>query len=108
MGASTTEVLEMKAAFLIIAPAVLAGCATTAGDATERRVVYACNYGANLTVTYAPSVARIESEAGTVTLRQRPSAPGFWYESGTHTLSGSGDEIIYKVGHMAPKQCRAT
>lgn len=98
----------MKAAFLIIASAIFAGCSTIAGDASERRVVYVCNYGPNLTVAYAPSVARIESADGTVTLRQRPSGSGFWYESGTHSLRVSGDEITYKDRHMAPRQCRAT
>ena len=96
----------MKAAGLIVASAVLAGCSTVADDA-ERRVVYACSYGPNLTVVYAPSVARIESPEGTVTLRQRTSGSGFWYESATHSLRGSGDEITYKDRQMSPKQCRA-
>ncbi len=98
----------MKAAFLIVAAGVLAGCSTVAGDASERHVVYACNYGPNLTVVYAGSVARIESADGTVTLRQRTSGTGFWYESATHSLRGSGDEITYKDRQMALKQCRAT
>ena len=98
----------MKAAFLIVASAVLSGCSTVAGDASERRVVYACNYGPNLTVVYAQSVARIESAEGTVTLRRRASDSGFWYESATHSLRGSGDEITYKDRQMAPRQCHAT
>ena len=98
----------MKAAILINASAVLAGCSTFAGNASERRVVYACNYGPNLTVTYARSAARIESADGTVTLRQQRSASGFWYESATHSLRGSGDEITYKDRQMAPRQCHAT
>ena len=98
----------MKAAVLIVTSAALAGCSTIASDAPERRVVYACNYGPNLTVAYAGSVARIESADGIVTLRQRPSGSGFWYESGTHSLRGSGDEITYTDRHMAPRQCRAT
>ena len=105
---SATRGPEMKAAYLIVASAVLAGCSTIAGDATERRVVYACNYGPNLTVAYSQSVASIESEGGTVTLRQRRSGSGFWYESATHSLRGKGDEITYIDRQMAPKQCRAT
>lgn len=108
MGVAATKELEMQAAFPIIASAILAGCSTIAGDASERRVVYECNYGPNLTVTYAQSVARIESVDGTVTLRQRPSSSGFWYESGTHSLRGSGDEITYVDRQMAPRLCRAT
>jgi len=98
----------MRAAFLIVTLAVLAGCSTIAGDATERRVVYVCNYGPNLTVAYARSEARIESADGTVTLRQRTSGSGFWYESATHSLRGKGDEITYIDRQMAPRQCRAT
>ena len=97
----------MKAAMLIVASAVLAGCSTIAGDGGERRVVYACNYGPNLTVVYSHSTARIESADGTVTLEQRPAASGFWYESATHSLRGSGNEITYKDRQMAPRQCRA-
>ena len=98
----------MKAAWLIVTPAVLAGCSTIAGEASERRVVYACNYGPNLTVAYSRSTARIESAEGTVTLNQRPAVSGFWYESATHSLRGSGNEITYKDRQMAPRQCRAT
>ena len=100
----------MKAALLIVATAgsaVLAGCSTITGDASDRQVVYACNYGPNLTVTYGRSSARIESADGTVTLRQRPSNAGSWYESATHSLRVNGDEITYKDRQMAPRQCRA-
>ena len=98
----------MKAAILIAASAVLAGCSTIAGQPSERRVTYACNYGANLTVVYGRSFARIESADGAVTLSQRPSGTGFWYESATHSLRGSGNEISYKDRQMAPRQCRAS
>jgi len=98
----------MKAAFLTMSMVLLAGCSTIADDGGERRVVYACNYGPNLTVVYAPSVARIESTDGAVTLRQRPSGSGFWYEDATHSLRGKGDDITYQDRQMAPKQCRAT
>lgn len=101
----------MKAAVLIIASAAsvgLAGCSTITGHASERRVTYACNYGPNLTVVYGRSFARIESANGTVTLSQRPSGSGFWYESVTHSLRGSGKEITYKDRQMAPRQCHAT
>lgn len=97
----------MKAAYPIMVSAALAGCSTFSGSATERRVIYSCNYGPSLTVTYARSVARVESVDGTVTLRQRPSGSGFWYESATHSLRGQGDEITYTDRQMAPRQCRA-
>jgi membrane-bound inhibitor of C-type lysozyme len=97
----------MKASYLIATSAILAGCSTITGGASERRVAYACNYGPNLTITYAGAVARIQSADGTVTLRQRPSGSGFWYESATHSLRGKGDEISYADRQMAPKQCRA-
>lgn len=95
----------MKAAYLIVT-SVLAGCATVAGAPTERRVEYVCNYGPKLTVVYAPSVARIESGEGSVTLKQRRSASGFWYESATHSLRGKGDEVTYIDRQMAPRVCK--
>jgi len=98
----------MRIALLVATSAILAGCATLGGGKPgERRVTYACNYGPNLTVVYAPSVARIESPDGTVTLEQRPSGSGFLYESATHSLRGKGNEITYTDRQMAPRQCRA-
>ena len=97
----------MKAALLIGSSIVLAGCATFKGDASQRRVTYACNYGPNLTVTYAQATARVESADGTVTLNQRPSNSGFRFESATHSLRGVGDQIKYIDRQMAPKECRA-
>ena len=97
----------MKALLWIIGLAVVAGCSTFSGKPAERRVAYACNYGPNLTIFYGQSTARIESEDGSVTLKQRTSASGFWYESVTHSLRGQGDEITYKDRQMAPRQCRA-
>ena len=97
----------MKAAFLIATSVILVGCATVEGDATQRRVTYACNYGPNLTVTYAQASARVESADGIVSLNQRPSGSGFWFESMTHSLRGVGDEITYIDRQMAPRQCHA-
>jgi membrane-bound inhibitor of C-type lysozyme len=97
----------MKALQLIAASALLAACATITGKGGERRVTYACNYGPDLTITYAGSDARIQSEDGMVTLPQRPSGSGFWYESATHSLRGKGREITYLDRQMAPKQCLA-
>ena len=102
---SSTKDEEMKVALLIATSVALAGCATFKGDATQRRVTYACNYGPNLTVTFAQAMARVESADGTVTLEQRPSNSGFWFESVTHSLRGSGDEITYSDRQMAPRQC---
>ena len=98
----------MKPALLIISLSVLAGCATTGGKASERHVTYACNSGPNLVITYGPYTASIESSEGTVTLRQRPSSSGFWYESATHSLRVNGNDITYKDRQMAPRQCHAT
>jgi len=98
----------MKLPFLIVIPVILAGCTTTPPSATERRVEYVCNYGPNLTVTYAHGMARIDGPNETVTLRQRPSSSGFRFESATHSLQGVGDHITYKDRQMAPKTCQAS
>ena len=98
----------MKPTLLIVSLSVLAGCATIGGNATERHVTYACNYGSNLIITYGPYTASIENSDGTVTLRQRPSSSGFWYESATHSLRVNGDDITYKDRQMASRTCHAT
>jgi membrane-bound inhibitor of C-type lysozyme len=108
MATSATKDPAMKSALLIISLSVLAGCATTGGNAAERHVTYACNYGPNLVISYGPRTARIESSDGTVTLRQWPSSSGSWYESATHSLRVNGDDITYKDRQMAPRQCHAT
>ena len=97
----------MKLALLIFSFAVLSGCATSGRNGSERHVNYRCNYGPNLIITYGPYSARIESSDGMVTLRQRPSSFGFWYESATHSLRVNGEDITYKDRQMAPRQCHA-
>lgn len=88
----------------------LTGCSTLGGDAEPgpRRINYDCNYGPRLTITYAGSTAVIESSDGVVTLDRRPSASGFWYQSATHSLRGSGNEISYTMRQMAPRLCQAS
>lgn len=98
----------MKTAFLIATSVALGGCATIGGNAAKQQVTYACNYGPSLVITYGPYTASIESSEGTVTLRQRPSSSGFWYESATHSLRVNGDDITYRDRQMAPRECHAT
>ena len=97
----------MKSAILFIPLAALTGCSTVSVKAPGR-VTYACNYGPDLSIDYGPNVANIESPDGIVTLRQRSSSSGFWYESATHSLRVNGDNITYKDRQMAPRQCHAT
>lgn len=98
----------MKSVLPIIA-ASLSGCAMFSGvpHSGERRVDYICNYGSDLTVIFAGNAARIESKDGSVTLQQRQSASGFWYESATHSLKGSLARVTYRDRQMAPRECRA-
>ena len=57
-----------------------------------------------IVVVFAGDTARIESETGPpIVMQRRPSASGFWYESGTHSIRGAGDEITYTIGRMAPE-----
>lgn len=96
---------------ILSAAAALSSCASTdpSGSAGQRRVTYACEHGANLTVVYTEGQARIEDGDGKpIVMPQRPSGSGFWYESPTHSLRGKGDEVTYTVGRMVPMKCRAT
>jgi len=96
----------MKAAFLFVLLAILVGCSTVSGNAPGR-VTYDCNYGPDLSIDYGANVANIESPDGIVTLLQRSSSSGFWYESATHSLRVNGDNITYTDRQMAPRRCHA-
>ena len=98
----------MKSVLPIVAVS-LTGCAMVSGEphSGERRVDYICNYGSDLAIIFEGNAAHIESKDGTVTLQQRPSASGFWYESATHSLKGNLARVTYKDRQMAPRECRA-
>lgn len=83
----------------------VSGCATMDGE--ERRVVYACERGADITVVYRGDEARVIEAGGEFILRREPTASGVSYTSGTRSLRGKGDEIIYAIGRMAPMTCQA-
>ncbi|MEW5683541.1 MAG: MliC family protein [Pseudomonadota bacterium] len=96
----------MRLILILSAAAGLAGCASM--KAEGRKVTYVCDRGPGLTVVYSEGLARIEAADGaSITLQQRPSASGTWYESPTHSLRGKGDEVTYTIGRMVPMQCKA-
>lgn len=83
----------------------LAACATTGEPA--RTVSYRCDRGPALTIEYKGDTARIISADGRgVTMPQRETGSGFWYQSATHSIRGKGDELTYTIGRMAPMNCR--
>jgi membrane-bound inhibitor of C-type lysozyme len=93
-----------------LAALTLAACVTDSGGggAAERRVIFECDRGPEIVVVFAGDVARIESETGPpIVMQQRVSGSGFWYESGTHSIRGKGEEITYTIGRMAPMTCTA-
>ena len=101
----------MRAALPICAALTLAACATAPGDSggtAERRVIYQCDRGDEIVVVFAGDVARIESETGPpIVMQRRQSASGFWFESGTHSIRGTEDQITYTIGRMVPMACTA-
>jgi hypothetical protein len=101
----------VKVAVPRLAALALAACATDGGGGggtAERRVIFQCDRGPEIVVVFAGDVARIESETGPpIVMQQRPAGSGFWYESGTHSIRGKGDEITYTIGRMVPMTCTA-
>lgn len=102
--------------FVLLGSALLAGCAAASGGGPqaaqsapteERRVVFDCDRGDPVAITFAGDVARIEADGPPIILRQQPAASGFLYESATHAIRGKGDDLTYTIGRMAPLNCRA-
>jgi membrane-bound inhibitor of C-type lysozyme len=90
----------------VLAAVALTGCASMSGS-TERRVTYACERGADLTVVFDGGAARIVNPDGSeIVLPSRETGSGFLYETPTHSLRGQGTEAIYTIGRMAPIRCQ--
>lgn len=83
----------------------LGGCMTMGDE--ERRVLYACDRGPEITVIYAGDAARVIEAGGEFTLQREATGSGFSYISATRSIRGKGDEISYAIGRMAPTTCRA-
>lgn len=98
----------MRTTLPLLAGLTLAACVTDGGGGStaERRQIFTCDRGPEIVVVFAGDTARIESETGPpIVMQRRPSASGFWYESGTHSIRGAGEEITYTIGRMAPMIC---
>ncbi len=97
---------------LIIAGALLAGCAAQApqGEPTgERRVDYLCANGEGVQMRFFPlqGVGVLVRGGRTMELQQRPAGSGFLYSNGPNSVRGKGDELTIEVGRMVPLRCRA-
>lgn len=102
----------------------LAACSTT--QPTKKQVIYQCERGSNLDVTFVErSYSTIHggrhskvrhhkrataaivniSENQAVTLPAEKVASGFMYSNGRYTLRGKGNEAIWSIGKMADEHC---
>jgi len=99
----------MNAILPVLAALTLAACATDGGGAAaEQRVSYRCDRGDEIVVVFAGDVARIESPTDPPIVMQRGQADsGFLFESGTHSIRGTQDQISYTIGRMVPMTCTA-
>lgn len=121
-------------AFLAVSTLVLTACSAIRSapsnntQADDIEVVYQCERGSILTVTFAeqgyttihggkhykkryhekPSVAIVQfGDNQTVTLTQEVSGSGFSYNNGQYALRGKGNEAIWTIGKMADEHCVA-
>ena len=108
-GADTLTQPRMKASAPVLAALALAACTTDDGGAgAERRVVYQCDRGDEIVVVFAGDVARIESPTSPPIVMQRgQAASGFLFESGTHSIRGTEQQVSYAIGRMVPMTCTA-
>ncbi|QVL45345.1 MAG: MliC family protein [Methylophilaceae bacterium] len=121
-------------AFLAVSTLVLTACSAIRSapaknlQAEDIEVVYRCERGSILTVTFAeqgyttihggkhykkryhekPSVAIVQfGDNQTLTLTQEVSGSGFFYSNGQYALRGKGNEAIWTIGKMADEHCVA-
>lgn len=92
----------------------LAACTTPGGggggggNTAERRIIYQCDRGDEINVVFAGDVARIESPSGPpIVLQRRPADSGFLFETATHSIRGTDEQITYTIGRMVPMTCTA-
>lgn len=118
-----TQLLMMLLGISVLA---LSGCVTRQSEKTQ--VVYQCERGSVLNVTFAergyttihggkhykkryhekPSVAIVSfGDNQMVTLTQEISGSGFIYSNGQYSLHGKGNEATWTVGKMIGEQCVA-
>jgi membrane-bound inhibitor of C-type lysozyme len=112
--------------FLGISALALTACSTT--QSTKEQVVYHCDRGTTLNVTFversystihggrhskvrhhkrATAAIVYISENQTVTLPAEKVASGFMYSNGRYTLRGKESEAIWSIGKMADEHCVA-
>lgn len=95
-----------------IAASLLTGCApTTVADApatveAPRRVVFLCDRGQNITVTFQGDGATLESGASTARLRAQPVASGIHYAGDGNDLRGKGPEATWTDPSGTVRSCR--
>jgi hypothetical protein len=88
----------------------LAGCVANNAPPTVggRRVTYACDKGTPITVVYNGNVARVERGSGEMDILPRHASDnGFWYESPSHRLRGTGNQIWYATAWKSAVRCLA-
>lgn len=84
--------------------ALLGGCMS---GGSSQNVRYRCDDGRQVSVMFLGGVARVFDGGGPpVVLDRRRARNGFWYESATHSIRGSGRTMTYTIGRMAPLHCR--
>lgn len=89
---------------------LLAGCAPLGpvDPPDPRTVLFRCQAGGPVTVTFTPDRARlVEADGRVIELDQRPSGSGFRYEGMQGELRGKGEEITWTPVAAPPRTCAA-
>ncbi|WP_439813746.1 META domain-containing protein [Zavarzinia sp. CC-PAN008] len=96
---------------LLLAAAALGAAASlgaAAVAASGPAVVFACQDGTRLSISFNDRVAVLHDGSGNdVALEQQASGSGFRYAGAGHDLRGKGDEVTWTAPDHAPRQCKA-
>jgi membrane-bound inhibitor of C-type lysozyme len=93
----------------LVTLAILAGCSAARAPNTPHEtvnVVYQCDNGLPLRVSY-DRTSNIAIVNELISLPQATSGSGFRYQAVGHDLQGTGNEVIWVAGRLAPRRCTA-
>lgn len=106
-GSRSDSISGLRPGWMLVPLAAILLAGGCMGGPGDRRARYSCDGGRQVSVIFSGGVARVFDGGGPpVVLDRRRARNGFWYESATHAIRGSGRTMTYTIGRMVPLQCR--
>src|SRR5262245_46336250 len=95
----------MRNLALLLAPALLTGCMTTSAPPV-RKVVFQCEPGTSIAVTFDKDTATLDANGVSARLTQQRTGSGIHYTGGGHDLRGKGTELTWTDAAGIAHQCK--